>query len=173
MLDFLRLQFNLLVTCMHITHSFFCELSQAIMKGHKNTVEEWLQKNPEVNRCRGGKSVVSKLDSSNTKLEFSGGTALHWAAFYGRVEIAKLLLESQASMCTAEHCRSRWCSYLDSDNQGSIFWSWIPLKGMHIDDNGLVTYRLLAYQSLAVFSSLPRSYFLRTSDISYFFTWTN
>ena len=61
-------------------------------------VQQWLQKNPdEINRCRGGKEI-----SSTTKLEVSGGTALHWAAFYGRVEIAELLLASQASMCTAD-----------------------------------------------------------------------
>ena len=51
-------------------------------------MQEWLQKDPEVNRCRRG---------SNTKLEARGGTALHWAAYFGRVEIAELLLKIKTS----------------------------------------------------------------------------
>ena len=44
----------------------------------------------DINHKRGGK--VSSND-----FEVSGGTALHWAAYYGKVEIAKLLFEKGAS----------------------------------------------------------------------------
>ena len=57
-------------------------------------MREWLQKKPDLNRCRGG-----KVESG--PLEVTCGTALHWAAFYGKIEIAKLLLENDASMFTA------------------------------------------------------------------------
>jgi len=53
-------------------------------------VQEWLKKKPELNRCRGG-----KVESGG--LEVSFGTALHWAAFYGKIEIAKLLLDNGAN----------------------------------------------------------------------------
>ena len=43
----------------------------------------------DINHKRGGK--VSSND-----FEVSGGTALHWAAYYGKVEIAKLLFEKGA-----------------------------------------------------------------------------
>ena len=58
-------------------------------------MQEWLKKKPELNRCRGG-----KVESGN--LEVSFGTALHWAAFYGKIEIAKLLLDNGASTFTAD-----------------------------------------------------------------------
>ena len=46
--------------------------------------------NEGINRKRGGE------DKSND-FEVSGGTALHWAAYYGMVEIAILLLGREAS----------------------------------------------------------------------------
>lgn len=44
-----------------------------------------------INHKRGGE------DKSND-IEVRDGTALHWAAYYGKVEIAKLLLGKEASM---------------------------------------------------------------------------
>ena len=47
-------------------------------------MKKWLQdRKTDVNRCRGGEL---------------GGTALHWAALYGKMEIAQLLLATEASM---------------------------------------------------------------------------
>jgi len=47
-------------------------------------VQKWLQKKKkDVNQYREGEL---------------GGTALHWAAIHGKMEIAKLLLETEASM---------------------------------------------------------------------------
>ena len=66
-------------------------------------MQEWLQKKPEeLNRCRGG-----RVESGG--LEVSFGTALHWAAFYGKIEIAKLLLDHGASTFTADlHIPVAW-----------------------------------------------------------------
>ena len=53
--------------------------------------------NEGINHKRGGE------DKSND-FEVSGGTALHWAAYYGMVEIAKLLLGRKEStlICVKE-----------------------------------------------------------------------
>ena len=83
-------------------------------------MQEWLKKEPELNRCRGG-----KVESNDYDLEVSFGTALHWAAFYGKIEIAKLLLDNGASMFTTDihitlACMKMWkemmCDYLN------MFW---------------------------------------------------
>ena len=49
----------------------------------------------DINRKRGGKLISNDF-------EVSGGTALHWAAYYGKVEIAKLLFKKGAS--GSMHC---------------------------------------------------------------------
>ena len=57
-------------------------------------MQQWLKttlKDEDVNCKRGGKH-----DSND--FEVSNGTALHWAAYYGRMEIAKLLIGKRASM---------------------------------------------------------------------------
>ena len=47
-------------------------------------MKKWLQEEkPDVNGCRDEKD---------------GGTALHWAAWHGKLDIAQLLLDSEASM---------------------------------------------------------------------------
>ena len=45
----------------------------------------------DVNRRRGGQCNTNNFEVRN-------GTALHWAAYYGKVEIAKKFLERGASM---------------------------------------------------------------------------
>ena len=45
----------------------------------------------DVNSKRGGKHESSDFEVSN-------GTALHWAAFHGRMEIVKLLIEKGAGL---------------------------------------------------------------------------
>ena len=70
----------ILFTCMH----------QAIKMGDKGTIECWLQNEKEkVNICRGGSSYHQHIAVAN-------GTALHWAAYYGQLEIAQLLLDNGA-----------------------------------------------------------------------------
>ena len=60
---------------------------QAIKRGDRDAVEKWLKRGDhDVNRSRGG-NYHSKQ-----------GTALHWAAYYGQLDIAKLLIENDASM---------------------------------------------------------------------------
>ena len=44
-----------------------------------------------MNECKGGKDFPSHLAVSN-------GTALHWAVYYGQLEIAQLLLDSEAGI---------------------------------------------------------------------------
>ena len=55
-------------------------------------VKQWLQeKETNVNEHRGGRASHGHFFVSN-------GTALHWAAYYGQLEIAKLLLSKNAGM---------------------------------------------------------------------------
>ena len=69
---------------------FLTSAHKAIENGDQPTVEKWLQKNiTRVNVCRGGNACYKHHAVSN-------GTALHWAAFYGQLEIAKQLLEKRA-----------------------------------------------------------------------------
>jgi len=65
---------------------------QAIKEGKQATVKEWLQKEEtKVNEFRGG-------SASHSHFSIAGGTALHWAAYYGQLEIAQLLIDSGAGM---------------------------------------------------------------------------
>ena len=75
-------------------HSPLTFTHQAIESGDKSAVEEWLQENGrKVNECRGGKAFPGHNAVAN-------GTALHWAAHYGQLEIAKLLIANGAGMST-------------------------------------------------------------------------
>ena len=57
-------------------------------------VDKWLKRESHnVNRSRGGSSW-----SLTARYIHEGGTALHWAAYYGQQEIAQLLMTSGASM---------------------------------------------------------------------------
>ena len=68
-------------------HTCSCK---AIENGERATVKQWLEKKEtKVNKCKGGKA-------SNGLFSVTGGTALHWAAYYGQLEITKLLIESGA-----------------------------------------------------------------------------
>ena len=67
---------------------------KAIRCNDKARVQQWLEmtvKDKDVNCKRGGKH-----DSKD--FEVSNGTALHWAAFHGRMEIAKLLIGKGAGL---------------------------------------------------------------------------
>ena len=65
---------------------------KAIGRGDKSTVEEWLkEKDTKVNECKGGKAFPGHNAVAN-------GTALHWAALYGQLEIAELLFANGAGI---------------------------------------------------------------------------
>ena len=74
-------------------HLFFLHTTphKAIESGDVSAVQQWLDE--EVNKCRGGRA-------SHGYFFVSDGTALHWAAYYGQLEIAKLLLDKGAGMCS-------------------------------------------------------------------------
>ena len=63
---------------------------QAIKEGKQATVKEWLEKEEtKVNEFRGG-------SASHNHFLVARGTALHWAAYYGQLEIAQLLIDKGA-----------------------------------------------------------------------------
>ena len=67
-------------------------MHQAIEMGDKDTIANWLIKERKnVNRKRSG-------SSSHRHHAVANGTALHWAVYYGQVEIARVLLESGAGI---------------------------------------------------------------------------
>lgn len=69
---------------------------KAIKSGDKSAVEEWLKENgTKVNECKGGKAFPGHN-------AVAYGTALHWAALYGQLEIAELLFDHGAGiyLCT-------------------------------------------------------------------------
>ena len=70
----------------------FTTTHKAIAKGDKSTIERWLQdEGAKVNEYRGG--------SANYRhFSVASGTALHWAVYYGQLEIAQLLLDKGAGM---------------------------------------------------------------------------
>ena len=67
---------------------------KAIECGDVSTVKQWLEEEEtRVNDCKGGRA-------SHGLFFVGDGTALHWAAYYGQLEIAKLLLNNGAGMCS-------------------------------------------------------------------------
>ena len=55
-------------------------------------MKKWLQKKGTgVIKCRGGRDSHGKVIVVN-------GTALHWAVYYGQLEIAQLLIENRAGI---------------------------------------------------------------------------
>ena len=54
--------------------------------------QKWLErKKGDINRYRGGFTI-------NDGLVLEGGTALHWAAYYGQLAIVKALIEKEAGL---------------------------------------------------------------------------
>ena len=69
---------------------------KAIECGDVSAVKQWLEEEEtRVNDCKGG-------TASHGHFFVGDGTALHWAAYYGQLEIAKLLLNNGAGMCAVE-----------------------------------------------------------------------
>ena len=68
---------------------------KAIERGDQYTVEQWLQnEDTKVNECRGG-------NASRHPFAVANGTALHWAVYYGQLDIAQLLLRNGAGISSA------------------------------------------------------------------------
>ena len=67
------------------------QLTKAIRDGEETVVDRMTE--VDVTHSRGG-------ECSTNDFEVSDGTALHWAAYYGKVEIAKKCLERGASKLT-------------------------------------------------------------------------
>ena len=66
--------------------------NQAIERGDLPTVQQWVQENvTSINRCKGGRACYLHFAVAN-------GTALHWAVYYGKLEIAQLLLDNGAGI---------------------------------------------------------------------------
>ena len=70
-------------------------IHKAIERGDQCTIKQWLQnEDTEVNYCRGG-------NASRQPFAVADGTALHWAVFYGQLDIALLLLQNGAGISSA------------------------------------------------------------------------
>ena len=65
---------------------------KAIKEGSLLDISHWLQNgNMKVNECRGGRA-------HHRHFVLADGTALHWAVYYGQVEIAQELLSRHAGI---------------------------------------------------------------------------
>ena len=63
-----------------------------IEKGNLSAIIHWLQnENTKVNKCRGGRAY-------HRHFVLADGTALHWAVYYGQLEIARELLSQHAGI---------------------------------------------------------------------------
>ena len=70
--------------------------------GDESTVKKWLQENgTKVNECRGGRAFPGHNAVAN-------GTALHWAAHHGQLDIANLLINNGAGISTTYNQSSHW-----------------------------------------------------------------
>ena len=68
-------------------------MHKAIKCRDKSAVKRWLdEEGTEVNGCIVGRA-------SHGHFFVGDGTALHWAAYYGQLEITKLLLNNGAGIC--------------------------------------------------------------------------
>ena len=75
---------------------------KAIKKGETSTIKEWLQsEGTKANEYRGGRAFPRHHAVAD-------GTALHWAVYYGQLEITQLLLDNGAgticNLVTNKHC---------------------------------------------------------------------
>ena len=60
--------------------------------GDISTIEKWIKEDQtRVNECKGGSDYPGHFAVAD-------GMALHWAVYYGQLEIAKLLLKNGAGM---------------------------------------------------------------------------
>ena len=67
-------------------------LTKAIREDEEKAIEQLkTMTKDEINHSRGG-------NHDSNDFEVAGGTALHWAAYYGKVKVAKELLKMDASM---------------------------------------------------------------------------
>ena len=93
----------LLATFLKLTTNFYSNFffsvyllflsHKAIECGDVSAVKQWLEEEEtRVNDCKGG-------SASHGHFFVGDGTALHWAAYYGQLEIAKLLLNNGAGIC--------------------------------------------------------------------------
>ena len=65
---------------------------KSIQRGNQSPINQWLEKDDtDVNECRGGNANYQSFAVAN-------GTALHWAIYYGQLEIAQLLLRNGAGI---------------------------------------------------------------------------
>ena len=72
---------------------FILPLHKAIEEGDQSVIKRWLQNgNTKVNKCRGGWAT-------HRHFVFADGTALHWAVYYGQLDIAQQLLKQDAGIC--------------------------------------------------------------------------
>ena len=63
---------------------------KAIERGDISTIKKWIKEDQtRVNECRGGNDFPRRHAVAN-------GTALHWAVYYGQLEVAQLLLDNGA-----------------------------------------------------------------------------
>ena len=71
-----------------MTVFFLTTTHQAIARGDISTIEQWVQKEgTKVNECRGGSAYPHAV---------SNGTALHWAVYYGQLDVTRLLISCGA-----------------------------------------------------------------------------
>ena len=96
----MELDANHCVRTKSCTATFFSLLhSQAIERGDKDYVEKWLEtETPKLNHLRARPSWDRHSRAKFCRRIIASGTALHWAAYYGQLDITKLLIDSGASM---------------------------------------------------------------------------
>ena len=71
---------------------FILPLHKAIEKEDQSVINRWLQNGKKkVNKCRGGRA-------NHRHFVVADGTALHWAVYYGKLDIAQQLLRQDAGI---------------------------------------------------------------------------
>ena len=62
--------------------------------GDISTIKKWIKEDQtRVNGCRGGRAFPRHFAVAD-------GTALHWAVYYGQLEVAQVLLDNGAGIIT-------------------------------------------------------------------------
>ena len=79
---------------LHIRICVLTTAHKAIERGDISTIKKWIEEDPtRVNECRGGSKFPRLFAVAN-------GTVLHWAVYYGQLEIAQILLDNGAGKLT-------------------------------------------------------------------------